>query len=282
MEMNDLTKDRDEKRHILKEKEEASEKLKKEMHYSERLNRQAQNKKSQKEKALKDKQAERTRMYDDMARWKKDIGDWKEERQVLQREGEEYEKSKEEKVEELRATIRRRQDSLTGLEEVIRVKGLQIKELEEERKNLPGAEDDDESRERDAKDREADLAWEKEERELSSQLIGANEQLRGIHVTIAQNQPNYNSLLARQANNPLMYHANSSGVDFDTTGGQGKAKLAEVGIERAGPIQYLLRRWLPDIGFTVSQRCCLQQSPQYSTYLCCNVEIVVSSSAGKR
>jgi hypothetical protein len=223
MEMNDLTKDRDEKKHILKEKEEASEKLKK-MHYSERLNRQAQNKKSQKEKALKDKQAERTRMYDDMARWKKGIGDWKEERQVLQREGEEYEKLKEAKVEELRVTIRKRQDSLTGLEEVIRVKGLQIKELEEERKNLPGAEDDDESRERDAKDREADLAWEKEERELSSQLIGANEQLRGIHVTIAQNQPNYNSLLARQANNPLMYHANSSGVDFDTTGGQGKAK----------------------------------------------------------
>ena len=222
--MSQLTKERDEKIQVLKEKEAASEKLKKEVHNSERVNRQAQNRKTQKEKILRDKQAERTKMHDDITKWRKAIVDMKAEREGWQREKENLEKSKDGQTELLREMILKAQNSLNGLEEEIRIKGLQIKELEAERKNLPGAEDDDESRERDAIERQRDLEWDMKERDLTAQLNQRHQRLRQLMEDIRMAQTTVNALSARQANNPLMYQqANSSGVDFDPTGGQ-KAK----------------------------------------------------------
>ena len=60
------------------------------------------------------------------------------------------------------------------------------------------------------------------ERELNTQLNSQTVQLRLLHEELQRNQLLYNSLSARF--NPVMYHGNSSGVDFDPTGGQGKAK----------------------------------------------------------
>jgi hypothetical protein len=222
--IHDLTRERDEKRQALKEKEEASEKLKKEVHYSERANRQAQNRKTQKEKALRDKQSERQKMQDDMVRWRKEIEAMKAERESWQEQKEKLVKEKEEKVEELRGTIRKRQLSVSGLEEDIRVKGLQIEELKKERENLPGAQDDDESRERDAADKKRDAEWEAKERELRAQLSTHTVNLRIIKQELDNYQNLYQSLSARQAINPFMYHGNSSGVDFDPTGSQGTTK----------------------------------------------------------
>jgi hypothetical protein len=224
LQMLDLLKEKDEKRQALKEKEEASEKLKKEVHYSERANRQAQNRKTQKEKILRDKQAERTKMHDDMARWRKEIEDMKVERELWKKEKQRLDEEKEAKAEELRGIIRKRQNSLNGLEEEIRVKGLQIKELEEERQHLPGAQDDDESRERDAAEKQRDLEWEIKERDLSGKLSVQSLHLRQLQAELHQHQAMFTALSARQASNPLMYHGNSSGVDFDPTGGQGKTK----------------------------------------------------------
>jgi len=143
----ELIKERDEKRQMLKEKEEASEKLKKEVHNSERTNRQAQNRKTTKEKALREKEAERTKMQEDMARWRREIQEMRDEREIWQKERDKIAKSTEKKTEELKDILRKRQNSLNGMEEEIRVKGLQIKELEEERQKLPGVEDDEEAEE---------------------------------------------------------------------------------------------------------------------------------------
>jgi hypothetical protein len=222
--MLELMREKDEKRQALKEKEEASEKLKKEVHNSERANRQAQNRKTQKEKVIRDKQAERTKMHDDIARWRKEIVAMKAEREDWQKEKENLGKAKEAQAEELREMIRKRQNSLNGLEEEIRIKGLQIKELEEERKNLPGAEDNEESRERDATEKQRDLEWDIKERDLITQLNEQSQRLRQLIADLRMAQSTLNALSMRQANNPLMYQqANSSGVDFDPTGGQ-KAK----------------------------------------------------------
>ena len=222
--IHDLTRERDEKRQTLKEKEEASEKLKKEVHYSERANRQAQNRKTQKEKVLRDKQAERTKMQDDMVRWRNDIEAMKAERESWEEQKQELNKEKEAKTEELRGTIRKRQHSLSGLEEEIRVKGLQIEDLKRERENLPGAQDDDESRERDAAEKQRDSDWEIRERDLRAQLSTHTVNLRMIKQELDNYQNLYQGLSVRQVINPFMYHGNSSGVDFDPTGGQGIAK----------------------------------------------------------
>ncbi|KAH8813242.1 hypothetical protein F5884DRAFT_751531 [Xylogone sp. PMI_703] len=219
----DLLKERDEKKQVLKEKEEASEKLKKEVHYSERANRQAQNRKTQQEKTLRDKQAERVKMQDDIGRWRREIEDMKKERESWEKEKKEWIAAKEAKSESLRDTIRKRQHSLNGLEEEIRIKGLQIKELEEERKKLPGAEENEESRARDAAERQKDVEWDIKERDLAARLHNQSLHLRQLETEFHRAQTTLAALTARQAANPLMYHGNSSGVDFDPSG-QGKAK----------------------------------------------------------
>ena len=222
--LHDLTVERDEKRQTLKEKEEASERLKKEVHYSERANRQAQNRKTQKEKLLREKQAERTKMQDDVVRWRKEIEVMKAERDSWQAQKETLQKEKEIQVEELRRTIRKRQLSVSGLEEDIRVKGLQIEELKKERESLPGAQDDDESREREAEEKQRDAEWVTKERDLTAQLSTHTVNLRMLKQELDNYHNLYQGLSARQVINPFMYHGNSSGVDFDPTGGQGTAK----------------------------------------------------------
>lgn len=221
--LQELNKEKDERKLQLKEKEAASISLKTEAIHIERQNRQAQNRKTQKEKALREKQAERAKMLEDMTRWKRAIEEMKEEREKWKKEMEEMLKTKTVQEEEIKGTLRQRQNSLNGLEEEIRVKGLQIKDLEEERQTLPGAKDDDESRQSDSIDRQRAHDWEIKEREMS---IGLNNQqafLRDLQMKIQAGQAVLSNLQAQQPTNPLMYHGNSSGVDFEPSG-QGKAK----------------------------------------------------------
>lgn len=222
--VQDLMNEKDEKRQALKEKEDASEKLRKDINIAESKNRASQNRKSQKEKLLRDKEAARKKMYDDMSRWKNEIEEMKRERQTWELEQEDLVKEKEGKTQEFRGTIRQRQNSLNGLEEEIHIKGLQIKELEDQRQQLPGTQDDDESRARDAAQRQRDMEWDLKEREMSSALSTLQINVRALEAELYHQQQVYNGLVARNASNPLMYHANSSGVDLDPTNSQGKVK----------------------------------------------------------
>jgi hypothetical protein len=223
LQMIELLRERDEKRQALKEKEEASEKLKKEVHYSERSNRQAQNRKSQKEKTLREKQAERAKMQNDIARWEREIQEMRAEKDSWQKEKENIARATEIKVDELRDVLRKRQNSLNTMEEEIRIKGLQIKELEAERQRLPGAEDDEESKVRDAADMQRDIEWDMKERELLTRCNNQAISFRNLELELQKAQALYAQLSARQASNPVMYHhGNSSGVDFDS--GQGRTK----------------------------------------------------------
>lgn len=222
--MKDLTKERDEKKNLLKEKERASERLKREVHQSEQTSRQAQARRAQKEKVLRDKRAEITKVHEDMIRWKKEIEDMKTQQEAWDKEQVKIQEEKETEVLKLQETIEGHQTALLALEEDIRIKGLHIKDLEEERQKLLGTEDDDVSKEQDEKDKQEDLEWESTERNWVLTLNNHSHQLRHIETVIHQQQSNLAALTAQQAANPIMYHANSSGVDFDHPGGQGKAK----------------------------------------------------------
>lgn len=218
--MAELLRERDEKRQLLKEKEEASEKLKKEVHSSERLNRQAQTRKTQKEKALREKEAEKIKIQEDMKKWEKEILEMQIEKELWEKEKHKIATDSTKKVNELKTILRKRQNSLNSMEEEIRVKGLQIKELEEERQNLPGAGDDEESKELEAADRLRDLQWDHTERELMARYTAQNITVRNLEADLHKAQIHFQHLSARQAGNPLMVNGNSSGVGFDVSGQQ--------------------------------------------------------------
>ncbi|KAE8451160.1 hypothetical protein EG329_004832 [Mollisiaceae sp. DMI_Dod_QoI] len=215
-----FTRERDEKKQALKDKEEASERLKKEVNYYERLNRQAQNRKSQKEKVLKDKQSERAKMQEDMVRWKTEIQDMRIERETWREEQDRVAKNKEKEAHELQESIKKFQLSHQALDDEIHAKGIQIKHLEDERKKLPGAEDDEESRTREASDKQEELEWQVTERTWLSKLNACGQQVSDIGSLITQKQARLATLQA----NPIIYHANSTGVDFEPSGVQSKVK----------------------------------------------------------
>ena len=215
-------RERDEKKQALKDKEEASERLKKEVNYYERLNRQAQNRKSQKEKILKDKQSEQAKIQEDMIRWKKEIQDMRAERETWRKEQEALKRNKENEAEKLRQKIQRSQLSQEALDEEIHTKGIQIRQLEDERRKLPGSEDDEESRLRDARDQQVEFEWQGTERERLSKLNAVVQEIADIKASCTQKQ---NLLGALQAN-PALHQANSNstGVDFEPTGAQNRLK----------------------------------------------------------
>jgi hypothetical protein len=222
----ELLSEKDEKQILLKDKEAASEKLKKEVNTSERANRQAQNKKSQKEKTLRDKQAERDKVKEDMARWQKEIEEMHTEKQLWEKEKLKIAADTERKVEEMRVTLRKRQNSLNAMEEEIRQKGLQIKELEDERQALPGA-DDEEAKAAEATEKEKDRAWDIHERELMAKFNANSIRARNLEIDLQKAQAYFAHLSAQQASNPIMYQQNnaiSTGVDYDANGPRPKAR----------------------------------------------------------
>ncbi|PQE22740.1 Fibronectin type III domain-containing protein [Rutstroemia sp. NJR-2017a BVV2] len=219
-----LSKEKEEKTQIYKEKEEASERLRKEVNTLERQNRDSQTRKSRKEKALQSKQAERKKMQDDQKRWKKELSDMEAERESWRREKEEIGANVETKREELRESIRAAREKLDQLGKDIERKGLQIKKLEEERQNQAGAFNEEERHLWDTDERNQDIAWE----QANIATYGRIRNLQSRHTQLQNEfenaQAQYAHLYNRQAANPLMYHGNSSGVDFDPNNTQGKAK----------------------------------------------------------
>ncbi|KAH6711587.1 hypothetical protein BKA61DRAFT_487471, partial [Leptodontidium sp. MPI-SDFR-AT-0119] len=162
---SDLTKDRDAKKQLLKDKEEQSEKVKKEASNAERLNRTAQNKRKQREKVLQEKKLERDKWRGDIAKWKREIESMRNEQKTWREEKEQIGKVKEDKISEIQTKITEQQLILEGLENDLHIRGRQIRDLEADRMQ-PGAEDDEESKAREANDRKEEAEWQAIERTL--------------------------------------------------------------------------------------------------------------------
>lgn len=216
--------ERDEKKHALQERERASKSLKTEVDSSDRLNRIAQGKKAQQDKKLKDVKAKREKMLGDMTRWKQEIESMKSERESWKKEIGDFGKKKEAKVAEITESIAKKQLVLDNLEKEIQTRGLEIVELEAERRKLPGSEDDEESQARDAADKQEEVEWLAQERQILSSLNIKSQQLRELEILTSQHQ---STLAALQATYELTVHANASGVDYDLAGA-GKAKSRRV------------------------------------------------------
>jgi chemotaxis protein histidine kinase CheA len=131
-----LLEKRDEKKTSLKEKEDASRDLRKEVASLERSNAAAQTRRNQQEKLLRQKEQERAKLKDDVARWTREAGELREAADTIENERAEYESTSEQRIHTLKDKYAEEVQTNKSLEEVIREKGTQIKVLEEERKQL--------------------------------------------------------------------------------------------------------------------------------------------------
>ncbi|KAJ3565435.1 hypothetical protein NPX13_g7506 [Xylaria arbuscula] len=209
--MEELVEEKKVKRRVQKEKDDTTEKLKREMGSTERAMRSAQQRKTQKEKLLRDKEAERQKLHVDMAKWDKEIASMHKRQGCFEKEKEQCQDQGEARSEDLRQEIAQAQASLAQEEAELKEKGRELKEAEDQRKKLPGGEESEEWREKNAEIRRN---WDIRLKELQRRLFAANRQLRMVndYERVLQTQ----IAAAHQSGLPFMYNqANSSGVDFD-------------------------------------------------------------------
>jgi hypothetical protein len=155
-----LLEKRDEKRSALKEKEDASRDLRKEVATLDRANAAAQAKRTQQEKLLRQKEVERQKLKDDVARWARETGELREAAERIQQERAEYESTAESRIQALKDKYAEEVQTNKGLEDVIREKGIQIKQLEEERKQLEEGEENGDAQDgNDTVEADEDRRW---------------------------------------------------------------------------------------------------------------------------
>jgi len=180
-------KERDHLKHALKEREEASSELRKQVAQLDRANRAAQSKKAAKEKVLHQKEGERRKMKHDILRWEREIADMGRDIQEMEKEQSDIAEAKDQKTIDIRRDIRDCQESMKTMEEEIRVKGVHIKELEEERKKTGGGDDVEDIRNSDRIEREHDLQWDMKLRGLQARyttLWNTLQQVCPIRVSV--------------------------------------------------------------------------------------------------
>jgi chromosome segregation ATPase len=183
-------KERDHLKHALKEREEASSELRKQVAQLDRANRAAQSKKAAKEKVLHQKEGERRKMKHDILRWDREIVDVGRELQEMGEEKTEIAEAKDQKTIDIRRDIRECQDSMKLMEEEIRIKGVHIKELEEERKKIGGVEDAEENRVSERIEKDHDLQWDMKLRGLQARYTTLWNALQQVCPTHAYSFPN--------------------------------------------------------------------------------------------
>ncbi|KAK4188503.1 hypothetical protein QBC35DRAFT_496054 [Podospora australis] len=166
--LDELETEKKEKKKEQKKKEEQTEKLRRDVHSTDRSMRNALQRKTQKEKLLKEKQAEHARYHDNIAKWEKQIGDMRRDRESFDQQRRELEDERDQKTESFRGDNADLQAECSRLEQELKERRDQVREMEEARKKLPGGEDDAEWRERDA---ETKREWHRKHRELSEMLV---------------------------------------------------------------------------------------------------------------
>ncbi|KIX02941.1 uncharacterized protein Z518_06491 [Rhinocladiella mackenziei CBS 650.93] len=198
--LKELEARRDQLKQSLKERDEASNDLRKQVHKAETASRTAQSEKTKKERLLQQRENQRRKRRDEIAKWEDQIASMKEEMAGIETQKAAIERRTQSELREIRKKIEEEQKEVAMLEEDNKEKALQIKALEEERKQLNVEDETDESREADRLDRERDMRWRARFEDLQqtyarlwSDLQLANQQVNYTREQITQ-------LEARRAN----------------------------------------------------------------------------------
>ncbi|KAK4181714.1 hypothetical protein QBC36DRAFT_40079 [Triangularia setosa] len=206
----ELEAEKKEKKKEQKKKEEQTEKLKRDVNSTDRSMRNAMQRKGQREKTLKEKQSERAKYHENIAKWERGVGEMRRDRESFDQQRKELEEARDQKTEAFQGDNGELQAECTRLEQELKERRDQVRELEEARKKLPGGEDDSEWREKDA---EMKREWHRRHRELSEILVfetkrsrGLDEQIRVLGMQLqAIPQPSYG----------LYTPPTASGLEFD-------------------------------------------------------------------
>lgn len=212
--LDELEQEKQQKKAEQKKKEEQTEKLKKEMGTTERAMRSTIQRRGQLEKELKAKQAERSRYQDNITKMEKQIQEWRREKESFEEQKKAIEEEGKEKMATLRSLNENLQVECSQLEADLKSKREQVKLLEDERKKLPGGEDDEAWRQSNLEKRRD---WQRREREWNMKLYNESKRgkelddsLNSIHAQLQQiPQPAF--ALYNQA------QANTTGTDFDAS-----------------------------------------------------------------
>lgn len=155
-----LMREKDEKKQTLKEREDASRELRKQVASLERANVAAQARKSTQEKLLHQKENERLKMKEDIARWESEIREMRADVERIEKDKIEYEDSSAKKLEELKSKHAEEIQTNKGLQEVIHKKGIEVETLEEQKRKSENGDDDGDQQNRSAAaEVEEDRQW---------------------------------------------------------------------------------------------------------------------------
>ena len=164
-----LSKEREELKQKVEEREKAHIDFRKQVNELEKQCKATQRKKSAKERLLQQKKCERQKKVDDIARWRQESAEMHENAEAMEREKIKLEEEHEKKMAATRKLIDEANGDNKILEEEIRIWGVKIKELEEERRKND-SEQDDEEKEAERREREEEEAHEKRVRDLQAQI----------------------------------------------------------------------------------------------------------------
>ena len=196
----ELTKERDRLRAEYKEKEEASSELRKHGNHLDRLNRTAQSKKAAKEKQLQQRKADRQKIKDDNVRWDKQTYQMRQDTQEMVKEKADVIAAKDKEVEEIRKTLAEDLAVIKSLEEEIRVKGIQIKEMEKEQEKLDSQGTGGQERVR--IERENDQVWENKFQAMQAEVNFLLQNIQTADLEKVQAEDRLNWWMKRRAQNP--------------------------------------------------------------------------------
>jgi hypothetical protein len=192
-----LGSDRDRLKQSLKEKDDISRDLKKKVAAADKSSSTAQNRKLTLENQLRDQQDKRTKMGEDMRKWEAQIEEIDEFVQEMEKEKVEIKHSTEMESETLRAEHLEKQAANRSLEDDIGAKRAQIKDLEEERKQLAAETNGHEETHTSEPDPRA-MDWHEKEMALRMRFQQANHELHQAQMAYAQCQAQLDYLASQQ------------------------------------------------------------------------------------
>lgn len=209
--MDDLEQEKREKKAEQKKKEEQTEVLKKQVATTERAMRSALQKKAQLEKEVKAKQAERSRYEEKTAKMNQQIRDMRTEREGYEDQKKTISDESEVRNKELRETNEQLQVECAQLEADLKAKREQVKQLEDDRKKLPGGEDDAEWREKETEKRHQ---WTRQHQEFLAKIYHEEKIGRDLDHNLSQIHAQLANL---QTTFPIYNQAATAGAEHDTS-----------------------------------------------------------------
>ncbi|KAI9682270.1 MAG: hypothetical protein M1817_000324 [Caeruleum heppii] len=228
-----LLQERDHLKLSLKERDDASAELRKEVASLDRQNRAAQSRKAAKEKILQQKLEERRRMKEDIARWNDEIEEMDIEIEQMRTRKDEYVTASQQKSDQVRVQMTEEQLVVKAMEEEIRSRGVQLKELEEERKQMQEDPDDDETKARHKLEEEDDVRWEMRLRDLQATYAKGMQALQQARENHRQAQERLAWWHARGITGPVP-NAMTGSSQFST--------FSATGMEHPSPTPHLKHR----------------------------------------